>query len=291
MRILLAGDKGQLGRELSKKAEIQDFEVIGLDLPGFDLTNRIDVEKSVKQNKVSFVINTAAYTDVDKAESEPGLSFKVNCDGPAYLASVCCETGIPLIHISTDYVFDGKTKRPYVETDPVSPLGVYGRSKAAGEAEVRRHLKENIILRTSWLYGVYGKNFVKTMLRLGKENRVVKVVNDQQGCPTYAADLADAIVTILERYRREQQIRWGTYHFCGSGTTTWYSFAGKVFDLAREKVNLSVEKVVPIKTEEFPTPAKRPVNSSLDCSLIAETFGIAPSYWEESLIRMLDEIL
>jgi dTDP-4-dehydrorhamnose reductase len=291
MSILLIGAMGQLGQELNRKGAAGGCDIIPLDLPVFNITNKFEVAKKVRKDNVSIVINAAAYTDVDKAESEPGIAFKVNRDGPAYLASACSEVGVPLIHISTDYVFDGNKKRPYVETDPVLPLGVYGKSKAAGELEVRRRLKENIILRTAWLYGVEGQNFVKTMLRLGKEKKVLKVVNDQYGCPTYAADLADAILTIIKRYRKNQLLRWGTYHFCGRGTTTWYNFALKIFDFAREKVKLSVETVVPIKTEEYPTPAKRPVNSSLDCSQITETFDVSLSSWEESLARMLEKIL
>jgi len=280
-----------LGQELNRQAASIGCDVIPLDLPEFDITNKLEVAKELKKENVSIVVNAAAYTDVDKAESEPEIAFKVNQDGPSYIASACSEAGVPLIHISTDYVFDGKTKRPYVETNTVYPLGIYGKSKAEGEIEVRRRLKENIILRTAWLYGVDGQNFVKTMLRLGKEKKVLKVVNDQYGCPTYAADLADAILIIIKKFHKEQSVRWGTYHFCGKGTTTWYKFALKIFDIARERIKLSVETVVPIKTEEYPTTAKRPANSSLDCSQIAETFDISPSPWDESLARMLEKIL
>ena len=196
--------------------------------------------------------------------------------------------GIPLFHISTDYVFDGLKKGPYLESDPVSPVSVYGKSKAAGEVEVRNRLRNHIIFRTSWLYGVHGQNFVKTMLHLGREQTVLRVVADQYGCPTYAADLAEAILAIAVKYREGQQIAWGTYHYCGSGVTNWHGFAEKIFKLARQHDSLNVRTVEPITTAEYPTPAKRPVNSVLDCSLIAKRFDITTRPWPERLARMLE---
>jgi len=288
MKVLAVGSNGQLGRELCRRGEKQGFDMVALDLPEFDITDFSTVKKAVSQAGVSLVINAAAYTAVDKAESEPELAFAINRDGPAHLASSCTEVGIPLIHISTDYVFDGNKKGPYFETEPVSPLGVYGRSKAAGEAEVRDHLQKHVIVRTAWLYGVHGQNFVKTMLRLGREKEELRVVADQYGCPTYAADLAEAILAIAVQIVEGHDIRWDTYHYCGKGETTWHGFAEKIFDLARERCSLMVKKVVPITTEEYPTPARRPANSVLDCSLITKHLGISTRPWEESLARMIE---
>ncbi len=291
MKILVIGAKGQLGWELCRRGEKQGFDMVALDLPEFDITDFFTVKEKVSQAGISLVINAAAYTAVDQAESEPELAFAVNRDGPAYLASSCAKAGIPLIHISTDYVFDGDKKGPYLATDPVSPLGVYGRSKAEGEMEVRDHSQEHIIIRTAWLYGIHGHNFVKTMLRLGKEREVLKVVADQYGCPTYAADLAEAILEIAAQIGKGCDIIWGTYHYCGRGVTTWHGFAEKIFDLARERHSLMVKKVVPITTDQYPTPAKRPANSVLDCSLITKHFGISPKPWAESLARMIELVV
>ena len=288
MKLLVIGANGQLGWELCRRGEKQGFDIVPLDLPGFDITDPSAVRKVINNSGISLVINAAAYTAVDKAESDPELAFAVNRDGSGYLASSCAEVGIPLIHISTDYVFDGSNKGPYFETDPIFPLGVYGRSKAAGETEVRDHLEKHIILRTSWLYGVHGHNFVKTILRLGEEREVVRVVDDQYGCPTYAADLAGAILTIAVQLAEGSNIAWGTYHYCGKGATTWYRFAEKIFDLARQYDSLLVKKVVPISTAEYPTAAKRPANSVLDCSLINKVFGISLQHWEEGLHSMIN---
>ena len=267
MKVLVIGANGQLGWELCRRGEKQSFDIVSLDLPEFDITEPSAVKKAVSQTGISLVINAAAYTAVDKAESEPELAFAVNRDGPAYLASYCTEVGIPLIHISTDYVFDGNKKGPYFETEPISPLGVYGQSKAAGETEVKGHLKEHIILRTAWLYGINGHNFVKTMLRLGREKEVLRVVADQYGCPTYAADLAEAILEIATQIGEQRDIIWGTYHYCGKGVTSWHGFAQAIFDLAKKYNSFMVKKVVHITTAEYQTQAKRPANSVLDCSL------------------------
>jgi dTDP-4-dehydrorhamnose reductase len=288
MKLLIIGSNGQLGWELCKKGKEQGFDILALDLPEFDITDPYSAEKAVSQSEVSLVINAAAYTAVDKAESEPETAFAVNRDGPAHLSACCAKVEIPLIHISTDYVFNGNKKDPYLETDPVSPLGVYGKSKAEGEVKVREHLPEHIIFRTAWLYGIHGQNFVKTMLRLGRVNEVVKVVADQYGCPTYAADLAEAVLTVANQIDKRKNISWGTYHYCGKGATSWHGFAKNIFDLARQFDSLTVKKVAPISTAEYPTPAKRPAKSVLDCAFITEQFGINPKPWQESLSDMID---
>jgi len=290
MKFLIIGAKGQLGSEVCHRCKERGFDAAALDLPEFDITSFSLVRKEVMRPGVSLVINAAAYTAVDQAESEPAMAFAVNRDGPAHLAASCAEAGIPLIHTSTDYVFDGSKRGPYLETDSVSPLGVYGRSKSAGEEEVRKGLHEHIILRTAWLYGLHGNNFVKTMLRLGKEKEVIGVVSDQYGCPTNAADLADAILIIAKNLLEGTRNAWGTYHFCGKGETSWHGFAQKIFDLARGYDSLAVKKVEPIPTSEYPTPAKRPANSVLDCLLIAQNFGINPAPWPESLARFVRKV-
>ena len=292
MKLLVIGAHGQLGWELCRRGERQSFDIVPLDLPDFDITDRYAVDDVVKKADPSLVINAAAYTAVDQAESEPDHAFKVNRDGPAFLASSCANAGIPLIHISTDYVFDGRKAGPYVETDPICPLGVYGKSKAAGEAEIRERLSLHIILRTSWLYGVHGRNFVKTMLGLGREKEVIRVVADQYGCPTYAADLAEAVLAMGYRLSEGNSDYWGTYHFCGSGVTSWHGFAERVFELAKQYDSFVVKKVVPVTTPEYPTRARRPANSVLSCSLLCNTFDILPRPWQESValaIRSLYE--
>ena len=218
------------------------------------------------QPRLSSVINAAAYTAVDRAESGSEAAFAVNREGPAHLADRCRKRGIPLIHVSTDYVFDGEKGKPYVEEDPIAPLGVYGKSKAAGEAEVRQRLPEHIIVRTAWLVGVHGHNFVKNMLRLGRERETLKVVSDQQGCPTFAADLADAILVMAKQAEIRKLVPWGTYHYCGRGETTWHGFAEAIFEIAGQYEKFALKNLLPISTAEYPTPVKRPANSVLDCT-------------------------
>ena len=291
MRILVIGSNGQLGREVCVRGEDQGLDIVPLDLPDIDITNPLAVKELISRSGVSLVVNAAAYTAVDRAESETEIALAVNRDGPAHMAAACDEAGIPLVHISTDYVFDGSKVKPYSETDAVSPLGVYGKSKAAGEKEIRERLEEHVIVRTAWLYGVHGANFVKTMLRLGKEEETLSVVADQFGCPTYAADLADAILTIAGYIREGSSLIRGTYHYCGRGATTWCDFAGAIFEIASRYESFRVKEVRPITTSEYYTPAKRPANSVLDCSLIAGTFGITPRPWQESLADMLKRLL
>ena len=291
LKIIIIGINGQLGWELNRQGRQNGHHVIAVDLPDFDITDASAIENLITGSSADVVINAAAYTAVDRAEEEPQRAFAINRDGPARLASACAEQGLALIHVSTDYVFDGTKKEPYAESDPVSPLGVYGQSKAAGEEEIRKILPAHIIIRTAWLYGVHGNNFVKTMLRLGKEQEVIRVVADQVGCPTCAADLAGAILIIAEKIAAGNQIQWGTYHYCGAGAASWHGFAEAIFDLAKQYTPLAVKTVQPITTAEFPTPAKRPANSVLDCSAIKDNFGIQPRPWKESLAEVLQQVL
>ena len=202
MRILVTGSEGQLGWEILRQASFFNIEAIGLDLPCLDITVEPGIMKVFKEYKPDILINAAAYTNVDKAETDERACFAVNVNGPENLAAACKNAGIPMIHISTDYVFDGTNKTPYTEKDPVSPTGIYGKSKAEGENVVRNILEKHIILRTSWLYGVHGHNFVKTILKLGKEKEVIGVVSDQSGSPTSAADLAETLLIIASRIQK-----------------------------------------------------------------------------------------
>lgn len=298
MKILVTGSDGQLGYELVKQGEHipgtkeqASFEIIPFGHSQLDITDKAQVKRVLEKIQPSLVVNAAAYTNVDKAETEQDLAFAVNRDGPANLAESCAENDMPLIHISTDFVFDGKNKIPYKETDPVSPLGVYAKSKENGEQEVRNRLKKHIILRTSWLYGVHGHNFVKTMLRLGRENKVIRVVADQHGSPTNAADLAEAVLAVARHVRDAMETEWGTYHYCGYGITTWHGFAKKIFEIAGDLGMSQVPHVEPVTTAEYPTPAKRPAFSAFDCGLIRENFGINLKPWDESLKVMLRRLL
>lgn len=289
MKILILGASGQLGRELKENAQAFGFEAMDFDHEALDITKGTSVERAVSGNRPSMVVNAAAYTAVDQAESDAPRAFAVNRDGAAHVAAACARAKIPLIHASTDFVFDGRKGAPYVETDAVDPLSVYGLSKAEGEAGIRSLLDEHVIVRTSWLYSRWGKNFVKTMLRLGREREILRVVDDQRGSPTHAADLAGAVLAIAARIR-DKTVSWGTYHYCGGGETTWHGLAVKIFELAKHREVFRVKEVQPIKTSEYPSPARRPAYSVLDCSLITRVFGITPLPWAESLARMIENL-
>lgn len=288
MKLLVIGSSGQLGWEICRQGKERKLEIIPFDIPEIDITDRDSLIDTLTPLCFDVLVNCSAYTAVDKAESDQVTAYAVNRDGPGYLAEICSERNIPIIHVSTDYVFSGETDSCNMETDLVEPKGVYGRSKAEGEARVRDIAGKHLIIRTSWLYGVHGNNFVKTMLRLGREREELKVVADQHGCPTFAADLAEAIMDIISLYNKNGDIAWGTYHFCGSGSTTWYGFASKIFEIAGAFENLKVKKVTPIETSEYPTPAERPKNSIMDCSMLRGCFNINPPEWEKSLEQMME---
>jgi dTDP-4-dehydrorhamnose reductase len=290
MRLLLVGSRGQLGWELLKATKECGLDCEGLDTPQVDITDRGAVERTLGWEKFSLVINAAAYTAVDKAESERDQAFAVNAEGPRYLALACAKRNIPLIHISTDYVFDGAKTSPYIESDALCPMGIYGESKAAGEKAVREALETHIILRTSWLYSSHGNNFVKTILRLASEREELKVVADQYGCPTYAADLAAAILDIAKQVNSGRSVQWGVYHYCGHGVTTWHEFAQKICELGKKHAPMRVKEIKAISTSEYPTPAKRPPYSALDCSKIEKVFGIQARPWQDSLAEMLSKM-
>lgn len=293
MNILITGGYGQLGRELWQEAHARGHDVKIPSHRQMDITNIKAVRNFIDRHQPVCVINAAAYTQVDKAEIEESLAFAVNKTGCTNLAQVCAEGKIPLFQVSTDYVFDGQKKALYLESDPVSPIGVYGISKAAGETEIRMNLRKHMILRTSWLYGVYGHNFVKTMLKLSGTKKNIRVVSDQYGSPTCAVDLAVAILSMAEQSHQYSSVAWGTYHYCGQGIVSWYEFAETIIELARRYGDVKTTRVEPITTADFPTKAKRPAFSALDCNLIKTNFGIKPKPWRESLkltIRRLYEL-
>lgn len=291
MNLLITGAKGQLGTELMHQCPESGFGVCPVDLPEVDITSPDQIREAIHSVNADIVINCAAYTQVDKAESQDLLAYKINSLGPAILAHVCSDAKIPLIHISTDFVFDGCKQSPYLETDPIGPISVYGKSKAVGEAVVERILSRHIILRTSWLYALQGRNFVRTILRLGAEKDTVRVVSDQLGSPTCAADLAEAVLTLAEAIRTQGEIAWGTYHYCGKGVISWHDFAQAILDIAEPVIPLKTSRVDPITTDQYPTPAKRPAYSALNCDKIRNAFGITPKPWRESLEKTICRML
>jgi dTDP-4-dehydrorhamnose reductase len=287
---LVTGANGQLGSELMRRVQRYGVTPTGLTIAELDITDARAVRQTVSQSGAAVVVNAAAYTAVDKAESETAPAYAVNRDGTAHLAAACAAANIPFIHVSTDYVFDGTKASPYTEDDPVHPVSVYGASKEAGEQALRNTWSRHVILRTAWVYSVFGHNFVKTMLRLARERDSLRVVADQRGCPTAAGDLAEAILRIVQRIKSGDEISWGTYHYCGAGSTTWHGFAEAIVQLAAPALGRTVP-VIPITTADYPTPAKRPANSVLDCSRIRERFGIRPRPWREALKEVVDELL
>lgn len=290
MRILVTGAKGQLGWELLRQAPDKACDCVGIDIEEADLTDPVQVNRMVADIRPQLLINAAAYTLVDRAQTDPDSAFAVNREAVAHLAVACAAASIPMVHISTDFVFDGTQTDPYTENDPVAPLSVYGQSKAAGETAVRDSLDRHLIIRTAWLYGNHGNNFVKTMLRLGQTKREIQVVSDQVGCPTYAADLAAALLTLAERLSRPADILWGTYHLCGAGEVSWYVFAQHILQAGHRLGLVPAVAVTPISTPEYPTPAPRPAYSALACRKIDTNFGIACPPWEISLEKVLQRL-
>ena len=292
MKLLVTGCRGMLGHDLVPRLRESDFDLQCVDIAEMDITKKDLVLDRVGSVRPALVINCAAYTAVDKAESERDMAFAVNRDGPGYLADACKKLGIPLVHISTDYVFDGESSKPYREDDPANPIGVYAQSKWEGEEEVRRRLHRHIIVRTSWLFGFHGNNFVKTILRLAGERDQLRVVSDQKGCPTWTGHLAQALTQIADRIRGNvRDTPWGTYHYCGKGVTTWFDFAVDIVEEARRYRELRVSEIVPIPTTDYPTPAKRPTNSALECSKIKRVLGIEQGRWKEGLGVVIRELM
>ncbi|AOE83166.1 dTDP-4-dehydrorhamnose reductase [Pseudomonas sp. TCU-HL1] len=290
MRVLIAGARGQVGHELMRRVP-EVFEAVGMGSTQLDLADTEQVAAVVNNVQPQLIINAAAYTAVDKAESEPERAWAVNRDGVAHLAIAAEGLGIPLLHISTDYVFAGDAREPYRETDPTDPTGVYGASKLDGEVALAANCSQHIILRTSWVFGAYGNNFVKTMLRLGREHEELGVVADQHGCPTSAASIASALWSLASQYREQGSLQWGIYHYGGSPACTWHGFAQEIFRQAHGRGLLGRVPVLrAIATADYPTPAKRPAWSVLDCSKLRQAHGIAQADWREELGLVLREL-
>jgi dTDP-4-dehydrorhamnose reductase len=287
MKVLLTGANGQLGRCLVDRLQQNDtIEFSALDKQSLDIGNIDQVKAIAADIKPDVIINAAAYTGVDKAESEVESARRVNEIGAANLAKAAANLGVPLIHVSTDYVFDGLAKQPYKETDATGPTGVYGQTKLAGEDAVQAICAKHIILRTAWVYSEYGSNFVKTMLRLAETRDELNVLEDQTGCPTYAGDIADAILKICLNISTNPD--WGVYHYVGATQCTWAEFARTIFREA-ETLGILVRQIAVrgIPSSDYPTPAERPKYSVLHCQKVKNTFDVSPIPLTQSLPRML----
>lgn len=282
-KILVIGANGQVGHCLVQKLT-DNVELFATDSSILDITQPQAVFDAVETFSPDVIINAAAYTSVDKAESEPELVRAVNVDGAKYVAQAAQSVGAALLHISTDYVFDGAKTTPYHEGDVTNPQSVYGSSKLDGEKAVMANCAKSIILRTAWVFGEHGNNFVKTMLRLGCERDELSIVSDQRGAPTYAGDIANTLITIAELIVSKPFVNYGVYHYSGEPYVSWYEFAKAIFAQAKQQSLLeSIPVLKSIQTSDYPTPAKRPTNSCLDCSKIQQAFPVLTSDWQRAL--------
>ena len=287
LTVLVTGCDGQLGTELRRLVKngcCSFCRFLFVDVNVLDICNRAEMHNYFKTNHIDVVINCAAYTAVDRAETEAEAAFAVNRDGVAILSECCVEEGAYMIHISTDYVFDGTSNVPYKETSPLNPTGIYGLSKKEGEDVMREKGVDGIIIRTAWLYSAFGNNFVKTMLRLGTEKEQISVVADQHGSPTWAADLASAILHILQHTDIKNTHGLEIYHYTDEGECSWYEFASAIMQFAGKKC-----QVIPISSDEYPASCHRPLYSVLDKTKIKELFGLVIPMWDDSLQKMLDD--
>lgn len=286
-KVLLIGAKGQVGKELQLTLP-QLGEVISIGREELDLTNSEKISQLIREIYPDYLVNAAAYTAVDKAETEPDLAYSINAIAPKIMAESAETIKAKFLHISTDYVFDGRKNTPYLESDLTNPLGVYGQSKLRGEEEIKTVNSQAIILRNAWVYGSYGKsNFVKTMLRLGKEREELKVVVDQVGSPTWAKDIATAITQLLINTDNPA----GIYNFTNSGVASWFDLTKAIFEEAKiSGIPLKIQRVIPITTAEYPTPALRPAYSVLSGQKISQQLGYIPPYWRDSLKAMLNQL-
>ncbi|MCP3429112.1 dTDP-4-dehydrorhamnose reductase [Opacimonas viscosa] len=288
-KVLVTGSNGQVGCLLSQKLERlkDEFKLYSFDREALDITSQDDVVKKIDDIQPDIIINCAAHTGVDKAETDIENSFAINELGPKYLAEQALKNDALLIHISTDYVFDGNKTEPYNETDKPNPKGVYGKSKLAGELAIQNTGCKNVILRTSWVFGEHGNNFVKTMLKLGKTKEKLGVIGDQFGGPTYAGDIADAIIIISKKYQIREQS--GVYHYSGHPHVSWYELACEIFNVATKiDDNYKAPQVIKIRSIEYPLPAVRPANSRLNCNKLYKNFNISESDWNKQLNENLE---
>jgi dTDP-4-dehydrorhamnose reductase len=279
VKVLVFGREGQLARSLLEAAVRPDIQVVSIGRPEIDVVDEKSVLAAFAREHPDIAVNAAAYTAVDKAESEPAVAHAVNALGAEHVAKASAAHSIPIIHISTDYVFDGKKDSPYLESDPTGPINVYGLTKLEGEQRVAKACERHLILRTAWLYSPWGTNFLKTMLRVAATRPTISVVQDQLGSPTYVPDLASAIIALATRVLDEHRsLRWGTYHAVARGETSWFGFAREIFQQAAEN-GLPVADIAGIPTSAYPTPARRPANSRLNCDKLRELFGLELPDW------------
>jgi len=289
VKILVVGSNGQVGNCLKDEASSFGFSVVGYDLPEIDITSLESVKSVFEKEKPELLINAAAFTAVDKAEEEVELSYLVNDKGTENLAIACNSSGIPFFHISTDYVFDGE-EGMYMEDSPVNPQSVYGASKLAGEISAKNYCTKTLILRTSWVFSSYGNNFLKTMVKLARTRDELGIVSDQKGAPTSARDIAKALLLFATEFKAGKDI-FGTYHFTGSPYATWYDFAKQIFqDAETAKLIDKQPKVNAIKTSEYPLPAKRPMDSRLDCSKIFNNLDNIKNDWRPEVARIVQKL-
>lgn len=296
-KILLTGVNGQVGHAL--KTKLTEYEVITLSREQLDLTKHHDIRRIVRDVKPNLIINPAAYTAVDKAESEPELAFAINDTAVQILAEEAARLGAALIHFSTDYVYDGTKKTPYIEIDEVNPGSVYGKSKLAGEAAIRAVGLPHLILRTSWVYGAYGKNFLKTILRLAAERDALRIVGDQVGAPTSSESIAKAIVQLVEIWQPAQENQSGIAHFTNAGEASWHGFSCEIVNQynALKKVNdwpdlkANIEDIVAITTADYPTPAARPANSRLNNAKLKQVFEVQLPTWQHALQQVMKSLV
>ena len=286
MKILLTGAQGQVGQEIVELSQRSPGELISFSKSELDITNFQQLEAAIQAGHPHLVINMAAYTAVDKAEQEAERAFAVNRDGVKNLALLCKRYNLPLIHLSTDYVFDGRKPTAYVEDDQRAPLNVYGKSKAEGEIILQKEWEKHVIVRTSWVFGKAGSNFVKTILKLALKQKELRIVSDQNGCPTAAADLAAALLQLAMQISQGQP-HWGLFHYCGEPSTNWFEFATRIIHYGKAYFPLKVEKLHSILSEAFPTLATRPKNSILNREKIESAYAIKPSAWEQALIPVI----
>jgi dTDP-4-dehydrorhamnose reductase len=301
-RILLTGINGQVGGDLLPL--LRPFgSVIGADLPDFDFLNPQAIRRFVTDCRPHWIVNPAAYTAVDKSESEPDLAYAINAEAPRVLGEVAADLGIPVIHFSTDYVYNGSGTKAWVETDQPGPLGVYGSSKLAGDLALAYSGAAHLIFRTSWVYGSRGKNFLLTILRLAQEKQELRIVDDQYGAPTWSRDLARLVAHVMGEISQKSKetgasaaqllrVNQGVYHAVNSGETTWYGFAREFVKIAASmRPDVHFARLVPVSSSEYPTPARRPANSRLDCTRLRQTFNFTMPPWQQSAAAVIAEVL
>jgi dTDP-4-dehydrorhamnose reductase len=291
MRVLVVGRTGQIATELRARLPAAGHEVLALEAPELDLTSAASIAAAIAGFAPEAIINAAAYTAVDRAEDDAALAFAVNGTGPGLLGEAAARAGIPVVHYSTDYVFDGSKPTPYTEADPPNPVGIYGASKLDGERRLHAANPRSVTLRTAWVCSAHGGNFVKTMLRFGRERPELRVVADQHGAPTFADDLADAAIMLLPRLAAAPagEACFGVFHLTGTPYTTWHGFAQAIFEGAAAR-GQPAPKLTAIATADYPTRASRPANSRLDCTRAAAILGIPAADWRAGLDRCLDAL-